>query len=96
MKMQAKGKERNEVSKQEQEVNLSQRIVCVLVLSAFVVEFGEKFALPLYHKNGELFAAHLQCINSKLVKITLFKLAIYRNLLNVNETFCLRVLLGLL
>lgn len=92
MKMQAKGKERNKVSKQEQEVNLSQRIVCVLVL----VEFGEKFALPLYHKNGELFAAHLQCINSKLVKITLFKLAIYRNLLNVNETFCLRVLLGLL
>ena len=95
MKMQAKGKERNKVSKQEQEVNLSQRIVCVLVLSAFVVEFEEKFALPLYHKNGELFAAHLQCI-SKLVKITLFKLAIYRNLLNVNETFCLRVLLGLL
>lgn len=53
MKMQAKGKERNKVSKQEQEINLSQRIVCVLVLSAFVVEFGEKFALPLYHKNGE-------------------------------------------
>ena len=48
MKMQAKGKERNKVSKQEQEVNLSQRIVCVLVLSAFVVEFGEKFALPRY------------------------------------------------
>ena len=94
MKMQAKGKERNKVSKQEQEVNLSQRIVCVLVLSAFVVEFGEKFALPLYHKNGELFAAHLQCI-SKLVKITLFKL-VKVNLLNVNETFCLRVLLGLL
>ena len=44
--MQAKGKERNKVSKQEQEVNLSQRIVCVLVLSAFVVEFGESLHCP--------------------------------------------------